>query len=133
MLLTLSKYTDQKIFWLISTLSIFFFGLAVITYNPMPAFVPIALVFGVFVFLRPVSLFYLFFFLLPFSVEIYLPNGLGTDIPSEPLMLVLTGLSIVLFLQNINKIKKQYFTHPITLILILHIFYLHFLKPHLLF
>jgi O-antigen ligase len=125
-LLALSKYTDQKIFWLISALSIFFFGLAVITYDPMPALVPIGLIFGVYVFLRPVSLFYLFFFLLPFSIEIYLPNGLGTDIPSEPLMLVLTGLSIILFLQNVNKIKKEYFTHPISLILILHIFWIAF-------
>ena len=126
MLLTLSKYTDQKIFWLVSALSIFFFGLAVITYDPMPALVPIALVFGVYVSLRPINLFYLFFFLLPFSVEIYLPNGLGTDIPSEPLMLVLTGLSIFLFLQNLNKIKKEFFTHPITLILVLHIFWIAF-------
>ena len=95
-------------------------------YNPLPALVPIALVFGAYVFLKPVNLYYLFFFLLPFSVEIYLPNGLGTDLPSEPLMLVLTGLAILLFLQNVNKVKKEYFTHPISLVLYLHIFWIAF-------
>jgi len=105
-------------------MSIVFFGWAVIAYNPLPALVPLAFVFGVFVFLKPDSLFYLFFFLLPFSIEFYLPNGLGTDLPSEPLMLVLTGLSIILFLQNIGKVKKAYFTHPISLVLILHVFWI---------
>lgn len=126
MLLTLSKYTDQKIFWLIAAFSIFFFGLAVALYDPIPALIPVAFVFGAYVFLRPLNLYYIFFFLLPFSVEIYLPNGLGTDLPSEPLMLVLTGLSLLLFFQNINNVKKQYFTHPITLILICHLFWIGF-------
>ncbi|MBT8234045.1 MAG: O-antigen ligase family protein [Saprospiraceae bacterium] len=98
--------------------------MATILYNPLPALVPIALISAVLVITRPIILFYVFFFLLPFSVEIYLPNGLGTDLPSEPIMLLLTGICIVLFFKNIKRIDKQTFVHPITLVLIFHIFWI---------
>lgn len=67
------------------------------------------------------KIFYLFFFLLPFSVEIHTPGGLGTDLPSEPLMLLFTGIAILLFLSHARTAKSRTFTHPITTILLLHL------------
>lgn len=72
------------------------------------------------------NVYLLFFAILPFSVEVYLPNGLGTDIPSEPLMLLLTGLSIVLLVHRFYKIDKHYFLHPISVLLFLHLFWILF-------
>ena len=41
-------------------------------------------------------LFYLLIICLPFSTEIVLPGGFGTDLPSEPLMI---GLMLIFLLQ----------------------------------
>ncbi len=67
--------------------------------------------------------YFLFFFTLPFSVEVYLPGGLGTDLPSEPLMLIMALGAIVLFFKDINKIKAGYLYHPISLCMWAHIFW----------
>jgi len=40
-------------------------------------------------------LFLLLFFLIPFSIEVELPGGLGTDLPTEPLLWLITGIGIV--------------------------------------
>lgn len=67
-----------------------------------------------------------FFALLPFSVEIYLPNGLGTDLPTEPIMLALTVIAIVLGLFRLRDIDYAYLRHPITALLCLHLFWIFF-------
>lgn len=67
-------------------------------------------------------LYYAFFIIIPFSVEVYLPNGLGTDLPSEPVMWLMTGLSLFLLIGKKwrpSGIKK--FNNPITWILLFHI------------
>lgn len=40
-------------------------------------------------------LYILLFFLIPFSIEIELPGGLGTDLPTEPLLWLITGIGMV--------------------------------------
>ena len=59
--------------------------------------------------------------MIPLSVEVELPGGLGTDLPSEPLMWLLTGLGGIWFLYNLPKIKFQKLYHPITGIILLHL------------
>jgi len=66
-------------------------------------------------------LYILFLLTIPFSVEIYLPNGLGTDLPSEPIMLAITGIAILLFFNRIKDIDYSYLYHPISILLLLHI------------
>lgn len=66
-------------------------------------------------------LYYGFFAILPFSVEIYLPNGLGTDLPTEPMMLAMTGISILLGIINFHKIDARFLKHPITICLFFHV------------
>jgi len=65
-------------------------------------------------------LYFGFFALLPFSVEVEL-GSLGTDLPSEPMMLALTGIGLLLFFKNIKHISVKVFYHPITLLMLMHI------------
>lgn len=58
---------------------------------------------------------------IPFSIEMELPGGLGTDLPSEPLMWLLTGAALVWFLQNWRTVDARFLKHPITLALLLHL------------
>lgn len=71
-------------------------------------------------------LYYLLFLSLPFSVEYYLPNGLGTDLPTEPLMWVITGVSLLIFLRDFGKIEISIFKNLLTFLLILHISWIFF-------
>ena len=67
------------------------------------------------------KVFYLLMFFIPLSTEIHLPNGLGTDLPTEPLTV---GLMIIFGLYVLSRPKSldaDFITHPITLLLLLHI------------
>jgi O-antigen ligase len=72
-------------------------------------------------------LYYLFFLILPFSIEVYLPNGLGTDLPSEPIMWCLTGLGLLIFISKSWQGKTLHkYMNPITFMLIAHLTWLTF-------
>lgn len=64
--------------------------------------------------------YYGFFAILPLSVEVQF-GALGTDLPSEPLMLLLTGIAFILFLQNLRHIPRRIIYHPISALLLIHI------------
>jgi O-antigen ligase len=68
------------------------------------------------------KLFYILFMVLPFSIEIYFEAlGLGTDLPSEPMMIVLAGITFVFLLKENFTFKMTYLWHPVTLFLTFHI------------
>jgi O-antigen ligase len=70
-------------------------------------------------------LFYLLFAVLPFSIEYYFEGaGLGTDIPSEPIMILLTGIGLAAGLQRKFALPLVYWKNPITLLLFLHVFWI---------
>lgn len=97
---------------------------AVLLYNPAPLVAPPALLFILFTLNNPRYLFYLFFATLPFSVEIEL-GSLATDLPSEPMMLVLMGLTIVLSIYKSHSLGRG-FLHPISCLIILHLSWIAF-------
>ncbi len=66
-------------------------------------------------------LYQLLFFLIPFSVEIYLPGGYGTDLPSEPLMILISFIFILELIQKPSWLHKPFFSHPITILIMAHI------------
>ncbi len=68
---------------------------------------------------RPV--FWMLMASLPLSIETELPGGLGTDLPSEPLMWLLTAVSGVWFLRNWRSVDARFLTHPISLALLAHL------------
>lgn len=66
------------------------------------------------------KVYYLLLAMLPFSMETYLPGGFATDLPSEPLMLILMGVYLLYFVKNLPDFKHHFFTHPVTVLLIIH-------------
>lgn len=67
------------------------------------------------------KVFYLLLIMLPLSTEIELPGGFGTDLPSEPLMLLLTGVFLIYALHNGRHLNSAFIKHPLTLLLLLHV------------
>lgn len=88
---------------------------------------PFALVFGMLVAFNYRLVYLLFFVVLPFSIEIYLPNGFGTDLPTEPIMLTLTGVFLIKFIQEFHTLKKKRWLHPISVMLFLHLVWIGFM------
>ena len=65
--------------------------------------------------------FYLFLFTIPLSMEIELPGGFGTDLPTEPLMVGLMGIYFLYVLSHPKQLRASFIRHPITLIILLHL------------
>jgi len=65
--------------------------------------------------------YYLFFLVIPFSVEYFTPIGIGTDIPSEPLMILCTGTTFLTFITNLDKVTWKKYLNPITVFLLFHL------------
>lgn len=71
------------------------------------------------------KLFYTIFVVLPFSVEYYFGGvGLGTDLPSEPLMIFLSGITLMLWAKQSFSIDKSYIQNPIMIMMVIHIFWI---------
>ncbi len=66
------------------------------------------------------KLFYLLFISIPISIDLDLPGGLALNFFTEPLQILLTGIVILLLIQQGKNISKKYLTHPITIALLMH-------------
>jgi O-antigen ligase len=69
----------------------------------------------------PKVLFTAIFASIPFSIELYLPVGLGLDVPDEPLMMLLTICFIFWLGQHLHKLRFDFLVHPISVLLIIHL------------
>lgn len=58
---------------------------------------------------------------IPLSTEIYLPNGLGTDLPTEPLIVGLMLVFGLYVLRNLRSLSADFIKHPLTLLVLLHL------------
>lgn len=67
------------------------------------------------------KVFYLLLFTLPLSTEYYFPNGLGTDLPTEPLVIGLMLAYGLYVLIHWKRMKRDFLLHPISLFLLLHL------------
>ena len=67
------------------------------------------------------KVFFLMLGCIPISMEANLPGGFGTDLPSEPLMWLLTVVGLLWLLQNFRKIDGRFIRHPIALALLAHL------------
>ena len=59
------------------------------------------------------SLFFFTLLLIPFSIEMTLPGGLGTDFPPELLIIGLMLTYLLYFIKNLKNIGKEFYKHPI--------------------
>ncbi len=64
--------------------------------------------------------FYLLLFSIPISTEIVLPNGFGTDLPTEPLIVGLMLVFLLYLTRHRGAVGRDFLQHPITLLLLLH-------------
>ncbi len=67
------------------------------------------------------KVFYLLLFTIPLSTEFYFPNGFGTDLPTEPLVVGLMLAYFLYFLSNWKSMDRSFLTHRITLVMAIHI------------
>ncbi|MEM1319331.1 MAG: O-antigen ligase family protein [Bacteroidota bacterium] len=67
------------------------------------------------------KVFFLLLACIPLSTEIYLPNGLATDLPTEPLMVGLMLVYLVYVLVNSRRLNSGFIKHPVTLLVLLHL------------
>lgn len=68
-------------------------------------------------------LFFVMLACIPISVELEF-GGLGTDLPDEPLMWLLTLAGIVWFLRNGHRLDARVIRHPVTLALLAHLMWM---------
>ncbi len=68
--------------------------------------------------------YYLMLAAIPISTEVELPGGLGTDLPSEPLMWVLMLAAVGWWLRHWRKVDRAFLQHPITLALLAHLIWM---------
>jgi O-antigen ligase len=70
----------------------------------------------------------LFYFILmamlPCSIEYYFPNGLATDLPTEPLMAGLMMVTLALIAFRKNSLPKGFLSNPLIVILMVHLFWI---------
>ena len=64
--------------------------------------------------------FLLLFLVLPLSWEQEFSNGFSSDIPTEPLMIFLLGVTIIFIIRNLHRINSVLLLHSISLILLAH-------------
>ncbi len=67
-------------------------------------------------------IYFIFFLSIPYSIEVQFSSTLGTDLPTEPQMWLLFLVGIVLFITKGKNVNMTFAMHPISLLLILHIF-----------
>ena len=111
----------RLLFWVFAGLSLLSFFAGAITNYYFLFGAPAALLLGYLCLVDFKKVYYLLWALIPLSTEIYLPGGLGTDIPDEPFMLLLTGVFFLYLIRNGKEMDKRFFVHPITLLLFAHL------------
>lgn len=67
------------------------------------------------------KLFFVLLAFIPLSTEVNLPNGFGTDLPTEPLIVGLMGVYLIYIFRHGERMDAGFFRHPITTLLFLHI------------
>ncbi|MBX0290300.1 O-antigen ligase family protein [Hymenobacter sp. HSC-4F20] len=95
-------------------------GAAMLLLRTPVALLPLAVGLGLLLLLTEWRLlYYLLFLTLAFSRELALPGGLSMDVPSEPLLLVLTGCVLATILMRPAAIAGRELRHPLVVILLL--------------
>ena len=109
------------LFWGFAGLSLLSLFIGAAANFPYLFGVPAVLLVGYLTIVDFKKVYFLLWALIPFSTEVYLPGGFGTDLPDEPLMWLMTGVFFLYLLRNGRQLDKRFFVHPITLLLYLHL------------
>lgn len=89
--------------------------------QPLLLLAPVVLTGCFYLLQHPRLLFYGLLFSIPWGAEVKFTESLGTDLPDEPLMLLMAFSSIVLFLLQRRKKAYQQSLHPLIVLLLLQV------------
>ncbi len=111
----------QALFWGYATLLLVALGVGVVTEWYFLVGLPVLALLFFWTIVDYKSIFFLLIAFIPFSTEVYLPNGLGTDLPTEPLIVGLMLVYLLHLLGQPRRFDALFFLHPISLLLLLHL------------
>ncbi|MCH8331305.1 MAG: O-antigen ligase family protein [Bacteroidetes bacterium] len=119
----LSKVPDKSSLWIFSgfgmiLISCILFGFSTGFYYIF--ILPPALIGAYIVYADIKLMFYILLACIPLSTELFLPNGLATDVPTEPIMILLMMVYIFYAATNPKMISRKFLNHPLILLLLLH-------------
>ncbi len=72
------------------------------------------------------KIFFLLFFFIPLTVEVWLPNGTVTDVPTELMMVMMMGIYFLYVLRQGKAMEAGFLKHPITFTLLIHLAWMFF-------
>ena len=126
MIQPLHKDNSKRWGVMLAITQLMFIALGLVIEQPFIMMLPTLLVAGVIIVSRISWVYLLFALVIPFSVEVELPGGLGTDLPSEPVMWLLTGIAILFFVLRPLVIADVRWKHPISLLIVAHVLWIGF-------
>ena len=86
--------------------------------------IPLALLFIFLCIYNFSKIYYLLLFCIPISMEISVPGGFSTDLPAEPLMILMMGIFFLFLLTNKDYIPNKFLKSPIIQVLIIHLIWI---------
>jgi O-antigen ligase len=113
----MTSLDNQRLITLFAAVSVLSVLIAVIAKQVFVAAVPVILLFAYLTIVDYRSIFYLLLGCIPLSFEYQFPNGFGTDLPTEPLIVLLMGIYFLIILQKNNDLGEggNFLKHPISL------------------
>ena len=93
------------------------FGVAIFSELNYYGIIPFAILFFALVILNFRVVFFLMLLMLPVSVEAYL-GSFGTDLPSEPIVILLAGCTFLFLVFNRQEINRKSYKHPIFIMIL---------------
>ena len=108
------------IWWVLAATILLSGWSSILLESPLPLVLPLV-VMGAYILVADYKiLFYLLFFTIPFSSGFSVGSS-SIDLPSEPIMIVLSGVALIYFLSHFRKMSFRFITHPISLLLLIHL------------
>lgn len=111
-------FTAFAIFTLLSVL------IAVAKEVYIASVLPLLFIFGLFIIKYFRQAYLLLWAVIPLSIEYELSSSLATDLPTEPYIVLLMGLTIIYYLANPQQLNRSLINHPITVALCVHILWI---------
>lgn len=116
-----AKPVELNVFWTATALAIASMFAGVILEEPLFFLTPIAFLLAFQLVLNYKKVFYLLLLVTPPATEFYSASGFSTTLPTEPLMIILMLTFLFFVLLKQENLDKQFFTHPLAIILYIHI------------
>lgn len=116
----LSKLNPQRAFWLFAAFTLLICFIAIIKKNNYIYTAPFVILILMFLVAYFKQAYFLLIALLPFSTEYELGN-FGTDLPTEPLMVMLMFFTFLYIIAHPQQFSKQFILHPIIVFLLAHV------------